>query len=116
VSVTLRTAIPTLFALLLGFGLIQMGNTLQGTLLSLRATAEGFAPRGLSHTLAAAQILIAGWGFYRLTKRSAPADQHKGHFLVESNGSGWDGVRAGTFGHELDCARGLSQRLRKAGS
>jgi MFS family permease len=44
VSVTLRTAIPTLSALLLGFGLMQMGNTLQGTLLSLRATMEGFAP------------------------------------------------------------------------
>lgn len=36
-SVTLRTTVRTLSALLLGFGLMQMGNTLQGTFLSLRA-------------------------------------------------------------------------------
>jgi MFS family permease len=55
VSVKMRTAIPTLFALLLGFGLMQMGNTLQGTLLSLRATMEGFAP---------VQVGAVGAGFW----------------------------------------------------
>jgi hypothetical protein len=39
-----RAALPTLFALLLGFGLMQMGNTLQGTLLSIRGGIEGFSP------------------------------------------------------------------------
>lgn len=42
-SVTLRTTVRTLSALLLGFGLMQMGNTLQGTFLSLRATIERFS-------------------------------------------------------------------------
>ena len=34
----------TLLALLLGFSLMQMGNTLQGTLLSVRGGIEGFSP------------------------------------------------------------------------
>ena len=42
-SSTLRTIIPTLIALLAGYGLMQMGNTLQGTLLSVRGGIEGFA-------------------------------------------------------------------------
>ena len=42
-SSTLRTVIPTLIALLAGYGLMQMGNTLQGTLLSVRGGIEGFA-------------------------------------------------------------------------
>jgi hypothetical protein len=42
------------------------------------------SPRGLSYTLAVAQILIAAWGVYRLTKRSSPPDKHKRHFLVEA--------------------------------
>ena len=46
---------PTLFALLLGFGLMQMGNTLQGTLLSVRGGIEGFSP---------AQIGAVGAGFW----------------------------------------------------
>ena len=33
---TQRGTLPTLLALLLGFGLMQIGNTLQGTLLSVR--------------------------------------------------------------------------------
>ncbi len=48
-------ALPTLFALLLGFGLMQMGNTLQGTLLSVRGGMEGFTP---------AQIGAVGAGFW----------------------------------------------------
>jgi MFS family permease len=36
--------LATLLALLLGFGLMQMGNTLQGTLLSVRGQIESFSP------------------------------------------------------------------------
>jgi MFS family permease len=39
-----RATVSTLLALLLGFGLMQMGNTLQGTLLSIRGGIEGFLP------------------------------------------------------------------------
>ena len=39
-----RPTVSTLFALLLGYGLMQMGNTCQGTLLSIRAGIEGFSP------------------------------------------------------------------------
>jgi MFS family permease len=41
---TQRATIPTLLALLLGFGLMQMGNTLQATLLSVRGGIENFSP------------------------------------------------------------------------
>jgi len=41
---SLRTTLPTLFALLLGYALIQVGNTLQGTLLSVRGSIEQFTP------------------------------------------------------------------------
>lgn len=41
---TPRAALTTLLALLLGYGLMQMGNTLQGTLLSVRGELERFAP------------------------------------------------------------------------
>jgi MFS family permease len=50
-----RATLPTLLALLLGFGLMQMGNTLQGTLLTVRGTNEGFSP---------AQIGAVGAGFW----------------------------------------------------
>jgi len=50
-----RTTVSTLFALLLGFGLMQMGNTFQGTLLSIRGGIEGFT---------AAQIGAVGSGFW----------------------------------------------------
>jgi MFS family permease len=50
-----RATVPTFFALLLGFGLMQMGNTLQGTLLSIRGGIEGFSP---------AQIGTVGAGFW----------------------------------------------------
>ncbi|HET7164946.1 MAG TPA: MFS transporter [Pseudolabrys sp.] len=42
-ATTLRAILPHLFALLLGFALLQMGNTLQGTLLSIRGDIEGFS-------------------------------------------------------------------------
>jgi len=47
-------AIPALPALLLGFWLMQTGNTFQGTILSIRGEIEGF-------TLA--QIGAVGAGF-----------------------------------------------------
>src|SRR5258708_31802626 len=50
-----RVTVSTLFALLLGFGLMQMGNTFQGTLLSIRGGIEGFSP---------AQIGAGGSGFW----------------------------------------------------
>ena len=44
ISATLRSdGSGSLLALLLGFGLMQMGNTLQGTLLSIRGAGEGFS-------------------------------------------------------------------------
>ncbi|HYY29807.1 MAG TPA: MFS transporter, partial [Chthoniobacterales bacterium] len=50
-----RATLPTLLGLLLGFGLMQMGNTLQGTLLSVRGGIESFSP---------AQIGAVGAGFW----------------------------------------------------
>src|SRR5580704_8310759 len=50
-----RATLPTLLALLFGFGLMQMGNTLQGTLLTVRGTIDGFSP---------AQIGAVGAGFW----------------------------------------------------
>jgi MFS family permease len=50
-----RPTVSTLIALLLGFGLMQMGNTLQGTLLSIRGGIESFSP---------AQIGAVGAGFW----------------------------------------------------
>jgi len=50
-----RGTLATLTALLLGFGLMQMGNTFQGTLLSIRGGIEGFSP---------AQIGAVGSGFW----------------------------------------------------
>src|SRR6266481_5325691 len=52
---TQRTTVSTMFALLLGYGLMQMCNTFQGTLLSIRGGIEGFSP---------AQIGAVGSGFW----------------------------------------------------
>lgn len=41
---SLRATLPTLFALLFGYALMQTGNTLQGTLLSVRGGLEHFSP------------------------------------------------------------------------
>nr|WP_314070421.1 MFS transporter [uncultured Roseococcus sp.] len=40
----LTAALPVIAALLAGFGLLQLGNTLQGTLLAVRGGMEGFSP------------------------------------------------------------------------
>ena len=50
-----RATVSTLLALLMGFGLMQMGNTLQGTLLSVRGQIESFSP---------VQIGAVGAGFW----------------------------------------------------
>ncbi len=41
---SMRSVLPTLVALLLGYALMQIGNTLQGTLLSVRGSIEQFTP------------------------------------------------------------------------
>lgn len=41
---SMRSVLPTLLALLIGYALMQMGNTLQGTLLSVRGGIEQFTP------------------------------------------------------------------------
>jgi MFS family permease len=38
---------------------------------------------GLGYTLIATQILMAVFGVYRLTRRAAPPEMHKGLFVVE---------------------------------
>jgi MFS family permease len=43
-SSSLRATLPTLLALLFGYALMQVGNTLQGTLLSVRGSIEQFTP------------------------------------------------------------------------
>ncbi len=43
-STSMRSVLPTLIALLIGYALMQVGNTLQGTLLSVRGAIENFSP------------------------------------------------------------------------
>lgn len=43
----LLSALATMLALLFGYGLLQLGNTLQGTLLSVRGGLEGFSPSAI---------------------------------------------------------------------
>jgi MFS family permease len=43
-SVAWETRLRGVIALLFGFGLMQMGNTFQGTLLSIRGSMSGFSP------------------------------------------------------------------------
>ena len=65
---TLRATMPALPALLLGFWLMQTGNTFQGTILSIRGEIEGFS---------VAQIGAVGAGF-ALTQGAAPAPPGEG--------------------------------------
>src|SRR5262245_17091876 len=51
----LRTILPTVLAWLVGYGVMQMGNTLQGTLLAVRGGIEGFT---------SAEIGAVGAGFW----------------------------------------------------
>lgn len=52
---SLGAALTTALALLFGYGLLQLGNTLQGTLLSVRGGLEGFSPP---------EIGLVGAGFW----------------------------------------------------
>jgi MFS family permease len=45
--------------------------------------AMSLIPRGLSATLITAQVLIAAWGLYRLTRRASPPGADKIRFAVE---------------------------------
>jgi MFS family permease len=55
---TVVAAMANLLALLFGFGLMQMGNTLQGTLLSVRGADEAFSPAAVGAVGAAFWIGI----------------------------------------------------------
>ncbi len=64
-SSSLRSTLPTLLALLFGYGLMQMGNTLQGTLLSVRGSVDGFSPTEIGTVGAAFWVgIVLGslWG------------------------------------------------------
>jgi len=49
----------------------------------LGGLAMSALPQGLSYMLIATQIVIAVFGAYRLTRRAAPPEMHKGVFVVE---------------------------------
>ena len=65
-STTLQTTLATLTALLFGYGLMQMGNTLQGTLLSVRAGLEGFSATTIGLIGAALTYMLWFRGIARL--------------------------------------------------
>jgi hypothetical protein len=58
-----QATMATLLGLLLGFGLMQMGNALQGTLLSIRGGIEGFftSSRNLPQRPATLSRVSAKW-------------------------------------------------------
>ena len=49
----------------------------------LGGVAMSALQQGLSYTLIATQIIMAVFGVYRLTRRAAPPEMHRGAFLVE---------------------------------
>jgi MFS family permease len=59
-----RTTVASLIALLGGFGLMQTGNTLQGTLLSIRGNIAGFSPVEIGLVGAAFWAGIVGGSLY----------------------------------------------------
>ena|SRR5262245_3071368 len=71
---TLRAILLQLLSLLLGFALMQMGNTLQGTLLSVRGSIEGFSPTEVG------LVGASFWGGIVLgSLRSGPVIRRVGH-------------------------------------
>jgi hypothetical protein len=60
---------------------------MQGAGAAVGPVVGGFAmsasQAGLSYALMTTQILMAVFGVYRLTRRAAPPEMHKGVFLVE---------------------------------
>jgi hypothetical protein len=74
-----RVTVSTLFALLLGYGLMQMGNTFQGTLLSIRGGIEGFSPVKLARS-------VQVFGSVSSSDRSAAGD---GSRRLVTSGHSW---------------------------
>jgi len=61
---SMRSVLPTLVALLLGYALMQIGNTLQGTLLSVRGSIEQFSPTQIGAVGAAFWVGIVVGSLY----------------------------------------------------
>jgi MFS family permease len=64
-----------------GLLIVQGAGAVAGPIIA--GFAMSVLPRGLSHTIIAAQILMAAFGAYRLRCRAAPSALHKGNFVVE---------------------------------
>ena len=64
-----------------GLLIMQGAGAVAGPLLA--GLAMSASERGLSYTLIATQILMAAFGVYRLTRRAAPPEMHKGIFVIE---------------------------------
>ena len=64
-----------------GLLIVQGAGAVAGPIVA--GLAMSVLQRGLSHTLIAAQILMAAFGVYQLTRRAAPTAMHKGTFVVE---------------------------------
>jgi MFS family permease len=64
-----------------GLLIVQGAGAVAGPIVA--GLAMSVLQRGLSHTLIAAQILMAAFGVYQLTRRAAPPATHKGTFVVE---------------------------------
>jgi hypothetical protein len=62
-------------------GVVQGAGAVAGPIVA--GLAMSVLQRGRSHTLIAAQILMAAFGVYQLTRRAAPPAMHKGTFVVE---------------------------------
>jgi hypothetical protein len=64
-----------------GLLIMQGAGAVAGPLLA--GLAMSASERGLAYTLIATQILMAAFGVYRLTRRAAPPEMHKGIFVIE---------------------------------
>ena len=64
-----------------GLLIVQGAGAVVGPLVA--GCAMSFLQRGLSSTIISAQILIAVFGVYRLSRRAAPPALHKRTFVVE---------------------------------
>jgi MFS family permease len=64
-----------------GLLIVQGAGAVFGPILA--GSAMSMWDRGLSITLVTAQLLIAAVGIYRLSRRAAPPEKHKGAFVVE---------------------------------
>ncbi len=125
---SLMAAIPALPALLLGFFLMQTGNTFQGTILSIRGEIEGFTPganrRGRGGLLGRRHYRIvarrgsdpAGWPHSNLRglrsnrrHRAARAPSRGGSVRVD-RGASADRI---LFRRHVHCRRELAERRRE---